>query len=202
MMGSPSMNDAKTELWLVRHGQTEWSRTGRHTGRTDIPLTGQGRIDAAALTARLAPIEFDRVLTSPMSRARETCALAGFGERAEVIDDLTEWDYGSDEGLTTAEIRKDRPGWTIWTQEPRGGETADQIGARADRFLSSIGGSGRRVLAFSHGHMSRVLGARWIGRPATGGAVLGLDTSAICVLGWERETPILKLWNDTGRLPS
>jgi len=202
MMTSPPMSEAKSELWLVRHGQTEWSMSGRHTGRTDIPLTGEGRIDAAALETRLAGIGFARVLTSPTSRARDTCALAGFGDRAEVIDDLTEWDYGADEGLTTAAIRKNRPGWTIWAEGPRSGESAAQISARADRILSIVRSDGGRVLAFSHGHMSRVLGARWIGRPATDGAMLSLDTSAVCVLGWERETPVLKLWNDTGRLPS
>jgi broad specificity phosphatase PhoE len=164
-----------TELWLVRHGETEWSASGRHTSRTDVPLTERGRAAAVALKERLAGIPFARVLTSPLARARDTCALAGFGDRAEVVDDLREWDYGTDEGRTTATIREERPALARSSEGP--------------------------VIAFSHGHLSRVLGARWIELPVAEGAHLRLDTAAISMLGWERETPALQLWNDTGRLP-
>ncbi|MDQ1666246.1 MAG: hypothetical protein QOH75_2277 [Actinomycetota bacterium] len=190
-----------TELWLVRHGETEWSASGRHTSRTDVPLTERGRAAAVALKERLAGIPFARVLTSPLARARDTCALAGFGDRAEVVDDLREWDYGTDEGLTTATIREERPGWSIWTEGPRGGESATEVGARADRVIALARSSEGPVIAFSHGHLSRVLGARWIELPVAEGAHLRLDTAAISMLGWERETPALQLWNDTGRLP-
>ncbi|MGZ4597192.1 MAG: histidine phosphatase family protein [Actinomycetes bacterium] len=194
--------ESSSELWLVRHGETEWSASGRHTSRTDVPLTESGRAAAARLGARLAGRSFERVLTSPMSRARETCALAGFGDRAEVVDDLREWDYGSDEGRTTQTIREERPGWTIWTGGPTGGESVQQVAARADRVIALARASEGRVLAFSHGHLSRVLGARWVELTGREGAALGLDTAAISVLGWERETPVLRLWNDTGELPT
>jgi broad specificity phosphatase PhoE len=193
---------AQGELWVVRHGETEWSASGRHTSRTDVPLTEQGRAAAAQLGARLTGISFARVLTSPLTRARETCALAGLGDRAEVVEDLREWDYGADEGLTTAQIREDRAGWTVWADGPRGGESADEVGARADRIVATVRSIEGRVLAFSHGHMSRVIGARWLGLPVTEGAHLRLDTGAISVLGWERETPAVLLWNDTGQLPA
>jgi probable phosphoglycerate mutase len=191
-----------SELWLIRHGETEWSRSGRHTGRTDIPLTEHGRAVAAALGDRLREIEFARILTSPLVRARETCELAGFAKRAEVVADLREWDYGDDEGRTTAGIRTERPGWTVWRDGPRGGETAVEIAERADRVIAGVRAKDERVAAFGHGHFSRVLAARWIAKPVADGALYRLDTAAICVLAWERETPVLKLWNDTGRLPS
>jgi broad specificity phosphatase PhoE len=191
-----------SELWLVRHGATEWSASGRHTSHTDVPLTDSGRAAADALRAPLAGVSFARVLTSPRTRARETCVLAGFGDRADVVDDLREWDYGSDEGLTTASIRQERPGWTVWADGPRNGESVAAVGARADQVIALARGAEGRVLAFSHGHMSRVIGARWIGLPPAGGAHLRLDTAAVSVLGWERETPALRLWNGTGQLPS
>lgn len=191
----------RSELWLVRHGETEWSAAGRHTGHTDIPLTETGRVAAQQLRARLAGTTFVRVLTSPLARARETCALAGFGDISESVPDLREWDYGDDEGLTTAAIREQRPGWTVWNG-PQGGESVEAIGLRADRLIADVLRSEGRVLAFSHGHLSRVLGARWIGLAATHGAHLRLDTAAICILGWERETPVLKLWNDTAGSPA
>lgn len=194
-------NDRRPELWLVRHGETDWSATGRHTGRSDVPLNDRGREVAASLVPRLAGIGFDRVLTSPLARARDTCALAGFAGRAEVSADLAEWDYGQDEGLTTTEIRRDRPSWTVWTAGPKGGETADEVAARADRVVAMARSGQGRVLAFSHGHFSRVLASRWIGQPAAHGAYLRFDTAAVSVLGWERDTPVLLLWNDAGRLP-
>src|SRR3954452_13735355 len=196
-MGAPE----ESQLWLVRHGETEWSASGKHTSRTDLPLTVRGRAAATALRARLAGLEFDQVLVSPRQRARETAALAGLGDRAVVDEDLAEWDYGSDEGLTSPEIRRDRPGWSIWTDGPRGGETAEVIGARADRVVARARAAGGRTIAFAHGHVSRVLAARWVDLPVAGGAHLGLDTAAVSVLGWERETPVLLRWTAPGTLP-
>jgi probable phosphoglycerate mutase len=193
---------AKAQLWLVRHGETEWSAAGRHTSHTDIPLTERGRERATDLRARLAGIAFDTVLTSPLGRARQTCALAGFGERAEIDEDLREWDYGAGEGLTTAEIRQVEPGWTIWANGLPPGESATEVSARADRLVARCRAAGGRTLAFSHGHFSRVAGARWIDLPPTDGARLRLDTAAVSVLGWERDCPVLLRWNDTGELPS
>jgi broad specificity phosphatase PhoE len=191
----------RAQLWLVRHGETEWSAAGRHTSHTDVPLTARGRALAAELRERLAGVEFDLVLSSPLGRARETCRLAGFGSRAEVTADLREWDYGSGEGLTTAQIRKTSPGWTVWTHDLPGGEPGVEVGARADRVIARARAAGGRTLAFSHGHMSRVIGARWIDLQVSDGARLRLDTAAVCVLGWERDTPVLHRWNDTGPLP-
>jgi broad specificity phosphatase PhoE len=189
------------QLWLVRHGETEWSASGRHTSHTDLPLTGPGREHATDLRARLAGIAFDRVLASPLGRARQTCSLAGFGERAEIVDDLREWDYGSGEGLTYAQIRETSPGWTVWTGELPGSEPAGEVVARADRVIARTRAAGGRTLAFSHGHFSRVVGARWIDLLVADGARLGLDTAAVSVLGWERDRPVLQRWNDTGALP-
>lgn len=190
------------QLWLVRHGETEWSASGRHTSHTDVPLTERGRVRAADLRERLAGIEFDLVLSSPLGRARDTCRLAGFGERAEVVDDLAEWDYGSGEGLTTAQIRETSPGWTVWTHDLPGSEPAAAVGVRAERVIARSRESGGRTLAFSHGHLSRVIGARWIDLLVADGARLRLDTAAVSVLGWERDHPVLHRWNDTGPLPS
>lgn len=192
----------RTQLWLVRHGETEWSASGRHTSHTDVALTERGRGRAADLRTRLAGIDFGLVLTSPLGRARETCALAGFGERAEIVDDLREWDYGSGEGLTTAQIRETSPGWEIWTRALPGGEPAAEVGARADRVITRARSEVGRTLAFSHGHLSRVIGARWIGLQVADGARLGLDTAAVSVLAWEREQAVLLRWNDTGALPT
>ena len=187
------------ELWLVRHGETEWSASGRHTGTTDIELSDAGRRHAQLLRQRLAGTEFARVLTSPLQRARVTCELAGFGDRAEVVADLAEWDYGQDEGLTTPQIREKRPGWTVWAEGPRGGETAAEVGQRADRVIAMATQSAR-TLAFGHGHLCRVIGARWIGLDAAEGIRLTLSTAAICVLGHDRETPAIVRWNDTSHL--
>jgi len=189
------------ELWLVRHGETAWSIAGRHTGTTDLPLTENGRAAAEAAGKRLRGIEFVRVLTSPLARARETCSLAGFGDRAEILAGLAEWNYGEDEGMTTAAIRESRPGWTIWTHGPRMGETREQIGLRADRTIANVRRVEGRTLAFCHGHFSRALAARWIGLPLVQARHLRLETAAISVLGWERDVAALRLWNDTGNLP-
>ncbi|HEY2772973.1 MAG TPA: histidine phosphatase family protein [Candidatus Binatia bacterium] len=194
--------ESANELWLVRHGETEWSASGRHTSFTDLALTDKGRQAAIEAGRRLAGIEFARVLASPLLRARETCSLAGFGSRAEITGDLHEWRYGEDEGRTTAEIREQRPLWSIWTDGAAGGETPADIGARADRFIATVRESEGRVLAFAHAHISRVIAARWISHPVADGAVLKLDTAAISVLAWDRDGAVLRLWNDIGRLPA
>jgi broad specificity phosphatase PhoE len=187
---------------LVRHGETEWSASHRHTSFTDVALTDAGRAAAAALRGRLAGREFALVLTSPRRRALDTCELAGYRERAEVDADLVEWDYGDYEGLTTPQIRESDPGWTVWTHATPRGETAAEVGARADRVLARAANAGGDVALFAHGHLLRVLGARWIGLEPQAGALLGLDTAALCELGCERETHVLWLWNDTSHLPS
>ncbi len=184
------------EIVLVRHAETEWSLTGRHTGRTDIPLTEQGRAAAAALAPRLRGRSFALVLVSPLRRARETCELCGLGAQARPLEQLLEWDYGDYEGLTTAEIHSTRPGWNLWRDGCPGGESAADVGARADSVIAEFEHADGDVAVFSHGHMLRVLGARWIALyPAEGGR-LGLSTGAICVLGHERSTRILARWND------
>jgi len=188
-----------SRLWLVRHGETEWSASGRHTSVTDIDLTPEGEKSALEVAARLAGVEFARVLTSARLRARHTAELAGFPD-AEVLDDLREWDYGEDEGLTTAEIRLQRPGWTVWSDGPNGGESAEDVRRRADRVIDQVNATGGPVLAFSHGHFSRVLGARWLGLHTAAGAHLRLSTGSVSVLGWERETAVVDHWNDTGTL--
>jgi probable phosphoglycerate mutase len=189
---------APVEVVLVRHAQTDWSRDGRHTGLTDIPLSDDGRAAARALAGRLRGWRFERVLVSPLRRARETCELCGLGDRAEVLDELHEWDYGDYEGLTTQQIRARRPGWNLWRDGCPGGEDAEQVGARADRVISAVAPTQGAVAVFSHGHMLRVLGARWIDLAAATGGRLGLSTAAISVLGHERETRILARWNDAG----
>ncbi len=185
-------------LWLVRHGSTEWSTTGRHTGRTDVPLTPEGERAAAALRPVLAGHEFALVLSSPLQRARRTAELAG--ESPQIDDDLLEWDYGQYEGRTTSDIRQDRPGWSLWTDGVLGGETAADVAARADRVIARARAAGGDCVVFAHGHLLRVLGARWIGGPPTFGQHLLLSTAAVCVLGYERETPALARWNDTSHL--
>jgi broad specificity phosphatase PhoE len=182
--------------WLVRHAETEWSRDGRHTGRTDVPLTDAGRRYAAGpLREALAGQELALVLCSPLSRARETCELAGLGDRMQVRDDLLEWDYGEYEGITTADIRRTRPDWFLWRDGAPGGETAGQVGARADRVVAEALAAGGDVALFSHGHVLRVIGARWIEQPAELGGRLALSTGALCRLGCEREVRVIWTWN-------
>jgi probable phosphoglycerate mutase len=176
--------------------KTEWSRDGRHTGRTDVPLTEVGRQEAALLGARLAPWRFSRVLASPLRRALDTCRLAGYGDVVELREDLAEWDYGAYEGRTTVDIRAERPGWTLWIDGVPAGETAEQVGERADRIVSELRTAGSVIAVFAHGHVLRVLAARWIGLPPAEGRALALSTAAICVLGFERETPVLVRWNE------
>jgi probable phosphoglycerate mutase len=188
------MADARDELWVVRHGETEWSRDGRHTSHTDLPLTAEGEKVACRLEQRLEGVAFDLVLTSPLERARRTAALAGFPD-AEVTDDLHEWDYGDYEGVTTEQIREQVPGWTVWSAPCPGGESAAEVGARVDRVVAAVRARGGRVLVFSHGHTSRVLAARWLDQPVEEGRLFSLDTATISVLGYERESPSLVRWN-------
>jgi probable phosphoglycerate mutase len=187
--------DATPEIVLVRHGETAWSASGRHTSYTEEPLTDLGREQAGALGLRLADRRFALVLTSPRVRARETALLAGLGERAEITDDLAEWDYGEYEGRTTAQIRAVRPGWTIFSRGAPGGETAGDVAARADRVLGRAAAAVGDVALFSHGHFLRVLGARWIGLDPADGALLALDTATISTLGYEREQRVVRVWN-------
>ena len=182
------------ELWVVRHGETEWSATGRHTSTTDVPLTSAGEEAARAIGERLAGTTFDLVLTSPRRRARHTAELAGFPD-AEVDEDLAEWAYGDYEGVTTATIRRTVPGWTVWTHPCPGGESADQVGRRLDRVIARVQAHGGRVLVVGHGHACRVLAARWLEQPVEEGRNFALDTATISVLGHERETPVLVRWN-------
>jgi probable phosphoglycerate mutase len=180
---------------LVRHGETEWSSAGRHTSYSDIALTPHGCDQARDLAARLHGVDFSLVLTSPRQRAGMTCAFAGCQSEALVTDDLAEWNYGEYEGRTTEEIRAEVPGWTIFRDGAPGGETAEEVAARADRVLARAIDAGGVVALFSHGHFLRVLGARWIGQPTTAGAWLGLDTATISCLGHEREQRVLRVWN-------
>jgi broad specificity phosphatase PhoE len=188
-----------SEVVLVRHGETEWTRSGRHTGRTDIDLTDAGRDEARAIGRALSGRAFARVLGSPMHRALETARLAGFRD-LEVVEDLREWDYGDYEGRTTPEIRQDVPGWTVWTHPSPGGETADEVAARVDRVITRVRALDRDVAIFGHGHALRVLGVRWCGFPPTDGRAVALDPASICVLGYERETPVIRTWNWSARL--
>jgi broad specificity phosphatase PhoE len=183
---------------LVRHTETEWSRDGRHTGRSDIPLTAAGRIAAGKLAERLQRERFELVLVSPSRRARETCELCGLGAAAQVREELLEWDYGDYEGLTTPEIQAQRPGWLLWRDGCPAGESVADVGKRADRVIAELGGIHGDVAVFSHGHTLRVLGARWIALEPRRAANLGLSTGALCVLARERDTAILARWNDTG----
>jgi probable phosphoglycerate mutase len=185
--------DPVPEVLLVRHGETEWSASGRHTGRTDIPLTDRGRAQARALGAALAGRSFALVLTSPLARAADTSRLAGL--EATVDDDLREWDYGDHEGRTTPEIRKEDPGWTVWRGPLPGGERPEQVAARADRVIERILAAGGDVALFSHGHFLRVLTARWLELPAVEGRRFALDTATLSVLGTEREVRAVLRWN-------
>jgi probable phosphoglycerate mutase len=183
------------EVVLVRHGETEWSRAGKHTGRTDVPLTDAGRDQAVALGAALRGHAFALVLTSPLSRAAETCRLAGLGDVAQERADLQEWDYGAYEGLATLEIREERPRWTLWRDGVPGGETDADVGARADRVIAELRAIDGDAAVFAHGHLLRVLAARWLGLDPTEGRLFALDTATVSVLGYERETAVIRLWN-------
>lgn len=183
------------QIWLVRHGDTEWSAIGQHTGRTDIPLTAPGRHQAEALGRHLAGRPFALVLTSPLSRARETCQLAGYGDVAQVTDDLLEWDYGIYEGRTTADVGGAEPGWSIWTTTIPQGETVEQVGERARRVIDRAAAASGEVALFAHAHILRILAACWIGQPPLNGRLFALGTASISILGYERETRVISAWN-------
>ena len=187
-------------VWLVRHGETEWSKSGQHTGRTDIPLTAEGERQGKALGRHLAGQAFARVLTSPLGRARETCRLAGFGGVAEVSEDLLEWDYGVYEGRKTSDIRVEQPGWSIWTTTIAQGETVEQVGERARRVIARTDTVAGDVAIFAHAHFLRILAACWIGLPPTGGQHLTLGPASVSRLGFERETRVIQVWNQDWRL--
>jgi len=192
------------ELWLIRHGETEWSASGKHTSRTDMPLTARGRQRAEVLGNYLVGFHFAAVFRSPMGRARETCEIAGFGSRAIVDDDLKEWDYGIYEGRTTSEIQQEIPGWSVWKDPIVGGESLEQVGQRADAMIArsleaaaanASAGSTPRVALFGHAHILRILAARWLGVPPADGRLFVLGTGTVSVLGWERDTRVIQRWN-------
>ncbi len=183
------------EIVVVRHGETEWSAAGRHTSHTDLPLTEKGRERARALAAELSARTYALVLCSPLLRARQTCELAGYGEVAELCPELHEWDYGDYEGLTTPQIRATNPDWNLWRDGCPGGEMPAQVGARADAVLERLRGAAGDSLAFAHGHILRVLTARWLGMDVAGGKRFALRAGGVGVLGWERETRVLAGWN-------
>jgi broad specificity phosphatase PhoE len=189
------MAKGEKRIWLIRHGETEWSRSGQHTGRTDIPLTELGKRQAAALGRELAGKQFALVLTSPRARAHETARLAGYGSAVQVDNDLQEWDYGAYEGITTADIRKHTPGWLIWDGPIPQGETIEQVAARADRAIARAVEIDGEVALFAHGHILRVLTARWLGLPAKAGQLFALETGSISILGYERVTRVISRWN-------
>jgi probable phosphoglycerate mutase len=190
-----SKHDAAAgELWIIRHGETAWSRDGLHTSHTELELTPEGEDVARKLAERLAGVEFDLVLSSPRVRARRTAELAGFTD-IQLEDDLTEWDYGDYEGRTTPEIREEVQGWTVWSHPCPGGETAEQVSRRLDRVVATVRAHGGRVLVFSHGHASRALAARWLDQPVQEGRLFKLDTATISVLAYERESPAVARWN-------
>jgi broad specificity phosphatase PhoE len=198
-VSSSSGGRPASQLWLVRHGATEWSAAGKHTSSTDLDLVEAGVQEAGTVGPKIGDAAFDRVLSSPRLRSRRTAEIAGFSD-PEVLDDLREWEYGEDEGRTTAAIREERPGWSVWAAGPAGGETAGQVGARADRVVELVRSIDGPVLAFSHGHFCRVLGARWLGLAVADGAHLVLSTASVSVLGWERDVPAVLHWNHTGTL--
>ncbi|MEW9521633.1 histidine phosphatase family protein [Streptomyces tubercidicus] len=192
-------------IFLARHGQTEWSLSGRHTGRTDVPLLDEGRRGAKLLGERLHRAPWDglpgvEVRTSPLVRARETCELAGFGDRAQPWDALMEVDYGAYEGLTPAEIKSGRPDWLLWRDGVPEGETLAEVAARADEVVTWARSADRDVLVFAHGHILRSLGARWLGLDLSFGARIRLEPTSLSVLGWAYGEPAIERWNDTGHL--
>ena len=191
------MSSPFPEIYLVRHGETEWSLSGRHTGRSDIPLTANGEAAAGKLTERLAGLSFSAVWSSPSERARKTCALAGFGSGAVIKGDLAEWNYGAYEGITTKEILAGRPGWQLFRDGCPSGETAADVGARADAVIDALRAEAATILIFSSSHFLRVLAARWLGLPPQDGARFVLDTTSISVLGYEHDLsePVIRCWN-------
>ncbi len=185
----------RQELWLIRHGETEWSVAKRHTGRTDIPLTSTGERQAEELRQTLAGRQFSLVLCSPLQRARETCRLAGYGGRAIVSDDLIEWDYGIYEGKTTQDMRSEQPEWSIWTASIDKGESIEQIGRRAQRVIQRALETEGDAILFAHAHILRILAACWLGLPPDAGRLFVLRTASISVLGFEHERRVITAWN-------
>ena len=183
------------ELWLIRHGETEWSRSGAHTGRTDLPLTEAGRANAAAIGRWLAGRPFALVLASPLLRARETCHLAGYGDLAQVDPNLCEWDYGDYEGRTTTQIQTERPGWSLWDDGVPHGETIAQVAARAEAVLARALAVDGDAALFAHGHILRILTARWLALDPRCGRLFALGTASVSKLGYERETRVISCWN-------
>ena len=197
MHDSARMARTGPAVLLVRHSETEWSRSGQHTSRTDLPLLDEGRPMAAALGRRLAGRAFELVLSSPLKRAWETAELTGLGDVAEATDDLLELGYGEYEGRTTADIRTERPGWDIWKDGSPGGESLADAAERVDRVIARAASADGDVALFAHGHILRILGARWLGLPPLAGGSLALSTASLCDLGFERERRVLWGWNDT-----
>jgi len=189
------MADEAQKIYLIRHGETEWSRDGKHTGVTDVSLTDHGRQTARSLQPVLAREQFVLVLTSPLQRARETCDLAGLAKDSRVEPDLMEWNYGDYEGLTTKQIQSAKPGWSVFHHGCPGGETPEQVGGRANRVLAKVRATDGNVALFAHGHVLRVIAARWVNQPPSFGEHLLLDTATLSVLGYYYDTPALKAWN-------
>jgi len=185
------------KLWLIRHGETEWSRSGAHTGRTDLPLTPAGEAKATAIGRYLRGMKFALVLTSPLQRARETCRLAGYGDIAQLEPDLMEWSYGAYEGRTSAEIRQEIPGWNIWINGVASGETVEQVGARARRVIERASTAEGDAALFAHGHVLRILTACWLGLEPAAGRLFAFDTACLSVLGYEREIRVIERWNES-----
>ena len=197
------MSDALPLTYLARHGETAWTISRQHTGKTDLPLTVQGEAEARRLGARLEGLQFAAVLTSPLQRARRTCELAGFGTTAIIEPDIVEWNYGAYEGRTSAEIHAERPDWDLFRDGCPGGETPDQIGARADRAIRRVRGIAGDTLLFSSGHFLRVFAARWLGLDPGAGRLFVLGTASLSVMGYEhnRSEPVIRLWDETPRQP-
>lgn len=183
-------------VWLVRHGETEWSKSGKHTSISDVPLTERGREEAGLVRDHLGSRRFALVLSSPRVRALDTARLAGFADTVETTDDLAEWNYGIYEGRTTAEIRGTEPGWSVWTHEVKGGETRADVAARVDRVIDRVRAVHGDTVLFAHKHVLRVLAARWLEMSPAEGRHFALDTATISILGWEREEPVIERWNE------
>jgi broad specificity phosphatase PhoE len=183
------------QLWLIRHGETEWSASGQHTGRTDLPLTLEGKLHARQIAGFLGGRAFALVLTSPLQRARETCRLAGYGDSAIIDANLREWDYGEYEGRTTPQVQIERPGWSVWRDGVIGGESLEQLAIRAQKVIDRALASSGDVLVFAHGHILRVLAACWLGLPPEAGRLFALGTASVSILGYERDTRVITQWN-------
>jgi probable phosphoglycerate mutase len=199
-----NQDNALPLVYLARHGETEWTLSGRHTGRTDLPLTAHGQGEALRLGQRLRGLSFAMVLTSPLRRARQTCELTGFGAMAEIEPDLLEWNYGAYEGRTSAEIHAERPGWQLFRDGCPSGESPDDVAARADRVASRVRAAGHSVLLFSSGHFLRVFAARWLGLEPAAGRYFALGTASLSVVGYEHDSsqPVIRLWDEAPDGPS